>query len=322
MNRGPDVMRMLTLVPWLLARPGVSIGEIAAAFAVPEETIRLELDHLDYCGLPGLGGGDLIEVRIVGDEVVVSMADELRRPMRTTPAETMRLLLAASQAQRVLGPSAEALTRAVAKLRAALGVPEDAVVVMDPEPGDLVEGLRDAIAAGLRVRLAYRGRAETAPSDRDLDPWRLELVGGAWYLHAHDHGAGEGRIFRLDRASDLRVEGGAARVAPPAVLDPPRYIPSADDPEVEVILGPGGAWLLDAVEVPAGATVEAPGGRTARFRVGAPEWFARLVLMTGGGAEVRSPSGIRALVRDRARTALGRLAGTDAADGDSGTPDA
>jgi proteasome accessory factor C len=312
---------MLTLVPWLLARPGVTVAEIAEAFATSEEVILEELDHLGYCGLPGLHGGDLIEVSIIDDTVVVRMADELRRPMRTSPAETMRLLLAASQVERMLGPGAEALTRAVAKLRTALGVPAGAVAVVDPEPGDLVEGLRRAIADGRRVVLTYRGRGEDRPTARQLDPWRLELLDGAWYLHAHDHGTGATRILRLDRAADLEVTTEPSTVPAPDVLESPRYVPGPDDPEVEVLLAPAGAWLLDAVEVAPGATLEGPGGRSARFRVGAPEWFARLVLMAGGHAEVRGPDGVRDLVRDRARAGLARLAAGDA-DGGAGTPGA
>lgn len=319
MSRGPDVMRMLTLVPWLLERPGATVGEIAAAFATSEEVIRRDLDHLDYCGLPGLGGGDLIDVRIVGDTVVIAMADELRRPMRTTPAETVRLLLAASQAERMLGPAAGALSRAVAKLRAAMGVPEEAVVVVEPEPGDLVDGLRAAIAEGRRVRLSYRGRGDAAPVERDLDPWGLELRDGAWYLHAHDHGVDGARIFRLDRAADLRVTADPTVVPAPEALEPPRYVPGPDDPEVEVLLGPGATWLLDAVAVAPGASDPSPEGLTVRIGVGAPEWFARLVLMAAGHAEVRGPAEMRTLVARRALAGLERLErSSGAASGTSG----
>lgn len=315
MSGSPDILRMLTLVPWLLPRPGVTIAEIAEAFATTEEVIRTELDHLGYCGLPGLHGGDLIDVSIVEDTVVVRMADELKRPMRPSPAETMRLLLAASQAERMLGPASDALTRAVAKLRAVLGVPDGAVTVVDPEAGDAVETLRGAIADGRRVRLTYRGRGDAGPSERLLDPWRLELLDGAWYLHAHDHGLEAGRILRLDRAADVRVEDEAATVPVPGTLESPRYIPAPDDPEVDVLLAPAATWLLDAVTVDAEAMLEEPGGRSARFRVGAPEWFARLVLMAGGRAEVRGPEGVRGLVRDRARAGLALLAAGDADDG-------
>jgi predicted DNA-binding transcriptional regulator YafY len=306
----PDVIRMLTLVPWLLARPGISVEATAQAFATTPEVIHRELDHLAYCGLPGLGGGDLIEVAIVDDAIVVGMADELRRPMRTTPAETMRLLLAASLAAPLLGEASEALARAIARLRASLRVPEGAVAVVEPEPDDLVDGLRSAIASGHRVRLRYRGRTETVAADRDLDPWRLDLVDGAWYLHAHDHGAGAARIFRLDRADRLRVEGGAVTVAAPAVLDPPRYVPAPDDPAVDLALTGRGTWLLDAVTPEAGGTLDASGARTVRVRVGAVEWFARLVLMAAGDAAVTTDGSVRDRIAELARSGLSRLAAT------------
>jgi len=306
--RGPDVMRMLTLVPWLLERPGIDIDRIAEAFATDPDVIRLELDHLEYCGLPGLGGGDLIEVAMVDDTVVVSMADELRRPMRTTPAETMRLLLAASLAEPLLGPAAEPLTRAIARLRAVLRVPEDAVAVVEPEPDDLVPVLRAAIAERRRVRMSYRGRTDATAVDRDLDPWRLDLVEGAWYLHAHDHGAAAGRIFRLDRAADVRVLAEPATVPVPEDLEPPRYVPSPDDPEVELELRGRGTWLLDAVTVEPGGTIAESGTRTVRVRVGAQEWFARLVLMAAGDAVVRTSGAVRDRVAERARAGLSRLA--------------
>lgn len=312
MSPTPDVIRMLTLVPWLLERPGATVAEIAEAFAVPEATVRRELAHLDFCGLPGLGGGDLIEVSIVGDSVVVAMADELRRPMRTTPAETLRLLLAAALARRMLGAAAEPLDSALAKLGAVLGVPDGAVVVAEDEPGDLVASLRAAIADGRRIRMSYRGRGDEAPVTRTLDPWAVELVDGAWYLHAYDHGAGEGRTFRLDRAGELRVGMESVTVPVPERLETPRYVPRPEDPEVEVLIGPGATWLVDAVEIPAGGIIAAPGGRSARFQVGAPEWFARLVLMAAGHAEVRAPGPIRELVQRRALEGLERLAATPA----------
>jgi hypothetical protein len=46
-RRQPDVVRMLTLIPWLLERPGTSLQETAAAFAadVPYVAAVVELDE-------------------------------------------------------------------------------------------------------------------------------------------------------------------------------------------------------------------------------------------------------------------------------------
>ena len=303
----PDVVRMLTLVPWLLARPGASLAETAASFATDVATVRAELEHLDFCGLPGLGGGALFDVTIVGDRVTVRMADELRYPMRPSAPEALRLLLIASAAERIAGTDVPALRSAIAKLHRALGVPEGAVAVLDAEPDDDVERLRRAIADRVQVRFSYRGRGDQEPTERVVEPWALEFSEGAWYVHALDTGADEGRTFRLDRAAGIELTDVAARSEVPAVLESPAYVPSDDDLAVELLLQPSAQWLLDAVRPDEVVTLE-DGVRRVRLRTGSPEWVARLVLMGAGGAEVLAPVELRERVRSRAQEALARLA--------------
>lgn len=302
----PDVMRMLTLVPWLIARPGASLDETAAVFATDVVTVRAELEHLDYCGLPGLGGGALFDVTIIGDHVTVRMADELRYPMRPTPHEALRLLLIATAAERVVGVEVPALRSAIEKLHDALGVAEGTVVVLD-EPDDAVQAARTAIAARVRVRFDYRGRADREPAARTVEPWAVELSEGAWYLHGLDADAGAARVFRLDRASGLHAIDEPVTSKAPSDLERPVYVPGEEDLEVQLLLAPSALWLLDAIT--ADSTEEAVDGRTlVRLRTGSPEWFARLVLMAGGAAEVVQPVELRERVRSRAQEALARLA--------------
>jgi proteasome accessory factor C len=304
----PDVIRMLTLVPWLLERPGASLAETAAAFATDVATIRAELEHLDYCGLPGLGGGALFDVTIIGDHVTVRMAEELRYPMRPTPHEAIRLLLIATAADRVTAATIPALRSAIEKLHRALGVSEGAVAVLDAEPDDEVMLLRSAIADGVRVRFSYRGRSDREPAVRTVDPWAVELNEGAWYLHGRDAGVGEARVFRLDRATGLARTDEASTSSAPPDLQSPVYEPQDDDLEVELHLDPSAQWLLDAVRAESTEGHADGQGLIVHLRTGSPEWFARLVLMAGGGAEVIHPVDLRERVRCRAQEALARLA--------------
>jgi len=305
----PDVVRMLTLVPWLLERPGSSLAATAAAFATDEATIRAELEHLDFCGLPGLGGGALFDVTIVGDRVSVRMADELRYPMRPTPDEALRLLLIATAAERVAGTEVPALRSALAKLHRALGVTPGAVTVLDAEPDEAVLTARQAIADARRVRFSYRGRSDTTAALRTVEPWAVELSEGTWYLHGLDTGAGAGRVFRLDRASDLQATDEPCSAERPATFPRPAYEPAEGDLEVVLQLAPAAQWLLDAVQ--ADATEEVGELLHVRLRTGSPEWLTRLVLMTAGGAEVLSPAELREQVRSRAQDALDRLSRTE-----------
>jgi len=299
-----DVARMLTLVPWLIERPGASVAETAAAFGVDERTIRRDLSHLDLCGLPGLGGGDLFEVDVVGDRIVVRMADELSRPLRPTPREALRLVLTADAVLEVLGDELPALRSAVVELRAALGIPQVTADVVGPDPAAAVPAARRAIADHNRVRLTYQGRGDDAPRDRKVDPWALHVTDGVWYLQGHDHDAAAMRTFRLDRVGGLEVLDLPVTVPAPDDLPAPRYAPGPDDLEVELELDASAAWLLDAVE--AEEVIPVDHGNRVRLRTDAPGWVARLVLMAGGGARVASPASLAEEVRGQADRALAR----------------
>lgn len=308
MSATGDVARMLALVPWLLERPGASLAETAAAFGVDAATIERDLGHLDFCGLPGLGGGDLFDVSLVGERIVVQLADELKRPVRPTPSEALRLVLTLDAVVRVLGDELPALRAAVAKVHQALGVPDGAVEVVEPAPTGPVLALRRALADDRRVRLRYRARGSEDARSREVDPLALHVLDGAWYLQAHDHGAGELRAFRLDRVVDLEVLDRPRTTEVPADLPPPRYRPGPDDLEVVLDLAPGARWVADAVV--ADRTDAGDDGQVRlTFRTDRPAWVAELLVMAGGQARVVAPVELAARVRERASTALATYAG-------------
>lgn len=301
-----DVGRMLTLVPWLLARPGASLQEAADAFGVSPQRIRRDLvDHLDFCGLPGLGGGDLFDVAVVGERVVITMADELARPMRPTAAEALRLVLTVDAVAEVLGDELPALTRAAAKVRAALGVPERVADVLEPSATSVVLEVRRALAAGRRLRLRYQGRGDDAPRDRTVDPWRVQVVAGEWYLQGHDQDADDLRTFRLDRVAEVSVTDEPVQVPAPAELPPPRYQPGADDLAVTLAVTRSGRWLAEVLDVDR-IEETTDGGALLHLTTDAPRHVARLVLVAGGAATVQEPESFARAVRDLARSSAER----------------
>ena len=80
--------RLLNLVPYLLARPGIPIAEAAADHGVTERQLREDLELLWVCGLPGYGPGDLIDMAFDGDTVTVMFSHVSPVPM---PSNMMRL---------------------------------------------------------------------------------------------------------------------------------------------------------------------------------------------------------------------------------------
>lgn len=83
--------RLLSLVPYLRAHPGVPVAEAAADFGVDERQLRKDLELLWMCGLPGYGPGDLVDLSFAGDTVDVVFDAGLTRPLRLTTTEATEL---------------------------------------------------------------------------------------------------------------------------------------------------------------------------------------------------------------------------------------
>ena len=121
-----QVGRLLALVPWIQARREVSLEEAAAEFGVKPTQIVKDLKVLWFCGLPGLGMGDLIEVdmdALEGEGVIrVSNADYLTRPLRLDSGEASALIVALRTLRETAGDDVRPVVdRTLAKLEAAAG---------------------------------------------------------------------------------------------------------------------------------------------------------------------------------------------------------
>jgi predicted DNA-binding transcriptional regulator YafY len=96
-NARDQVNRLLALVPYLQGRGEISVAEAAREFGVTPRVIRRDINVLLFCGLPGLGMGDLIEVdfeALEGEDVIrLSNADYLARPLRLDTTEAAALVV-------------------------------------------------------------------------------------------------------------------------------------------------------------------------------------------------------------------------------------
>ncbi len=114
--------RLLNLVPYLLARPGIEIAEAAGDLGVTERQLREDLELLWVCGLPGYGPGDLIDMAFDGDRVTITYDAGIDRPLRLTPDEALALVVALRMLAETPGvANREAVERALAKIEDAAG---------------------------------------------------------------------------------------------------------------------------------------------------------------------------------------------------------
>jgi proteasome accessory factor C len=308
--------RLLSLVPYLLARPGIPVAEAAADFDISEKQLRRDLELLWMCGLPGYGPGDLVDLSFAGDTVTVTHDAGMRRPLRLTTAEATALLVALRTLADVPGVvDTAAVQRATAKVERAVGDAGLGGVAIDltREEAETTAAVRDALVAGRAMRIVYYTAGRDAVSQRTIDPMRLLIVEGRGYLEAWCRRAEAVRLFRLDRVEDVEVLDEPA--APPPDAEPTDvseglFRPSDEHRSAVLLLEPEVRWVAEYY--PVDEVVELDGERVkVRLRYADPAWLVRLVLGLGGGARLLEPQELVAAVGRRARAALADANGSD-----------
>jgi proteasome accessory factor C len=313
-----QVGRLLALVPYIQTRREVSLEEAAAEFGVRPAQIVKDLNVLWYCGLPGLGMGDLIEVdmdALQGEGVIrVSNADYLTRPLRLDSSEASALIVALRALREGSSDDVRPIVdRTLGKLEAAAGDGASVAAQVDlhlPSQDAATAAMRDllgkAVEAGRQVRIDYYVPARDESTARVVDPIRLFSAQGNDYLEAWCHLAEAPRLFRVDRISTSETLDSPVQdhtdVAP-RDLDAGLFQASPDDLLVTLLLEPEARWVAEYY--PTEAADEAGEGRLrVRLRVADPGWLTRLLLRLGRSATVEQPTDLATGVQRSAREAL------------------
>ena len=247
-----QVARLLALVPYIQARREVSLDQAAADFGVRPAQIVKDLNVLWFCGLPGLGMGDLIDVdmdALEGEGMIrVSNADYLSRPLRLDSSEASALIVALRALREGSSDDVRPIVdRTLGKLEAAAGDGAALAARVDvrlPSDQGRVDELRErlsrAVDARRQVRLDYYVPTRDESTERVVDPLRVVTADGNTYLDAWCHLAEDQRLFRLDRISTAEVLESTVREhgVPPRDLADGIFRPAADDLQVTLRLEP------------------------------------------------------------------------------------
>ncbi|SNS12324.1 proteasome accessory factor C [Geodermatophilus pulveris] len=307
--------RLLSLVPYLTARPeGVPLAEVARDFGVPERQLRRDLELLWMCGLPGYGPGDLIDLAFEGDRVRVTSTAGLVRPLRLTTDEAVALVVALRALLELPGlAEREAVGRALAKVSAAAGHAADRgtpVTLSVDAKEQALAVVREGLERGRALHLHYYVPTRDERTERTVDPLRLHLVDGRWYLEAWSREVAAVRMFRLDRIDDVRVLDEPS-APPPGVplrdVDAGLYQPEPGAPVVRLRLSRTARWVAEYYPVEEVREVDdPPGGLAVAVRTADVAWARRLVASLGGAVTVDEPAALAAAVAADARAALTR----------------
>jgi proteasome accessory factor C len=298
---GPRLRRVLALVPYVLAHPGVTIAELAERFEVPEPELERDLELLPLCGLPPYTADRLIDVWLVDGTVEIRLAEYFERPLRLTPGEGLAILAAGRALLSVPGSEARGpLATALDKLEDALGA--RGRLAVEVGRGDHLQELQRALDASEQVEIEYYSFARDEMTTRAVDPWRVFHAFGAWYLAAWCHRAGGERMFRVDRVRAVRPTGQPVEHSPAEAVDMEGdgeagnkagsvvYRPGPDDLRVTLELAPAAVWVVESYPYESAEEL-ADGSWRVVLAVSEPAWLERLLLALGPAATVVAPDG-------------------------------
>ena len=319
MSGAPDrLSRLLAMVPYFLAHPGVAKTQAATDLGVTPDQLQKDLNQLWMCGLPGYSPGDLIDLDFIDrDTVDVTFSAGMDRPLRLTPAEASVLLMALRALLDMGGVvDADAAQRAIAKIERAVGdaalgssssATPSAAETASAEGWDGI--VRDAVRTHRAVWLRYYSASRDTVSERTVDPIRIQAVDGQSYLEGWCRESEGVRLFRFDRIDEARLLDEPSRDHPSDGRGSSSLSLFGDDadalPTVDLVIEPDVAWVVDyhLIDiVDAGAD---GGPLLGRMTYGSDEWLTRFLLGFGGRIRSVDAPGVTAEIGRRARAALG-----------------
>jgi len=300
--------RLLNLVPYLLARPGILVAEAAADLGVTERQLREDLELLWVCGLPGYGPGDLIDMAFDGDRVTITYDAGIDRPLRLTPDEALALVVALRMLAETPGMAQrDAIERALAKIESTAGELADApVAVRLPGNDDRLATIRGAVQRQRALQITYYTATRDEITERVVDPMRVLVVAGRGYLEAWCRRAEAVRLFRVDRIDGLAELDEPAAPPPQARPNDVRdsvFSPTPDLPLVRLRVGRGGRWITEYYPCEE-IIAESAEHWLVSLRAADLGWARRLVLGLGPEVSVVGPPELAEAVRQQARVAL------------------
>jgi proteasome accessory factor C len=301
---------MLQLVPYLVNQGEVSVADAARDFDVTPAQMREMVEKLTVIGRPGDGGywqlpNDLFDIDWdlldEQDRIVITNTVGLEDSPRLTAREAAALLAGLQLAQSLPGVGGSGvITGLLAKLaKGASSAPADVIVA--PGPVDAVRlTVDEALRRGVAVSFTYKA-PDSPVTTRTVDPVKVHIANGQWYLQGWCHVREAMRTFHLDRVSDLALTGIPITHGEEPV--PELFETGESDIVARLRYRQAVAPLLGGYLDQARVTTE-DGMSEAVLRVADVQSLKRLATSLGGDLEILEPARARDAAADWARAAL------------------
>lgn len=296
------------MVPWLMMRSEVPVADMARQFGISEADLIADIEMAAMCGMPPYSPWELTEMWIEDGIIHTGPNKHLERRLALSKQEAFGLALLARAATELPNfKSNAALKSALAKIEGLNHTDEDLVDV-DVDQLPHLDDLTEAALSGERLVITHWKPESNTETVRRVTVRSIFTDRGKWYVTADDEKSGEVRHFRVDRIR--RIERTGEFVTPQiGARDVPVWFAEAgtgnadSNTTVVIELAPEARWVAETY--PCREVEELEGGRLRITIVATSEhWLGRLLLRTGGSANLLSPAHLVDLGRRTAASVL------------------
>ena len=297
-NAALRAIRLLDLVPYIVAHPGISITELAKEFSISRDEVLKDLNLLFLCGLPGYTPLELIDISFDEESVVIRDPQNLAAPRNLNESEALiaRIALAALEESTpktsAAYPQIIALREKIAKAFSS-SIPASAITfTLDKERATL-EAIEGAIKQELDLEITYNNVTKDSSSRRSITPISIIAEDKRTLVSAYCHSAKGLRTFNLAQISEISTKERIVRT------DLERLEDSRGSSAEVIIKSEDSSFLSENA-----SSLKELSKSCYQIDIFQPEWIVRSVLAGADSLELAKPLELRAEIAERANRAI------------------
>ena len=297
-NAALRAIRLLDLVPYIVAHPGISITGLAKEFSISRDEVLKDLNLLFLCGLPGYTPLELIDISFDEESVVIRDPQNLAAPRNLNESEALiaRIALAALEEST---PKTSAAYLQIIALREKIAeafsssIPASAITfTLDKERATL-EAIESAIKQELDIEMTYNNVTKDSSSKRSITPISIIAEDKRTLVSAYCHSAKALRTFNLAQISEVSSKERSTRT------DLERLEDSRGSSAEVIIKSEDSRFLSENA-----SSLKELSKSCYQIDIFQPEWIVRSVLAGADSLELAKPLELRAEIAERANRAL------------------
>ena len=297
-NAALRAIRLLDLVPYIVAHPGISITELAKEFSISRDEVLKDLNLLFLCGLPGYTPLELIDISFDEESVVIRDPQNLAAPRNLNESEALiaRIALAALEEST---PKTSAAYLQIIALREKIAeafsssIPASAITfTLDKERATL-EAIESAIKQELDLEMTYNNVTKDLSSRRSITPISIIAEDKRTLVSAYCHSAKALRTFNLAQISEVSTKERSTRT------DLERLEDSRGSSAEVIIKSEDSRFLSENA-----SSLKELSKSCYQIDIFQPEWIVRSVLAGADSLELAKPLELRAEIAERANRAI------------------